>query len=242
MFSIDLKDAYFQISIHPDSRPCIWFVLEGQVFQFRALCFSLSTRVFSLILEWVHRQGVHLLQYLDNWLIVTKSLPLLLCHRDLLLQLCRHLGVVINWEELDLQLSTRLQYLGTVIDFSQERVFPSEARMSQFWDLAAGFLALPSPPARMWQQLLGQKASLEPFLPGGHSRMRPLQWQLKELWFPMLDAPSLLVPLSPECAEAVCWWLQEERWVAGVPLQVPPPSLFLHIDASLLGWGPISMI
>ena len=43
MFSVDLKDAYFQIPIHSDSQPYLRFVLEGQVFQFRALYFGLFT-------------------------------------------------------------------------------------------------------------------------------------------------------------------------------------------------------
>ena len=46
----------------------------------------------------------------------------------------------------------------------------------------------------------------------------------------------------PEYFEAVQWWLREDRWVLGVPLQVPPPSLLLHTDASLSGlsFGPDS--
>ena len=41
--SLDLKDAYFQIPIHPSSRKLLRFTLEGTVYQFRALCFGLST-------------------------------------------------------------------------------------------------------------------------------------------------------------------------------------------------------
>ena len=37
MFSIDLKDEYFQIPVHPESRPFLRFCLEGQVYQFCAL-------------------------------------------------------------------------------------------------------------------------------------------------------------------------------------------------------------
>ena len=161
MFSIDLKDAYFQIPIHPDSHPYLQFIFKGQVFQFQILCFGLCmapqlfTRVISPISEWVHQRGVRLLRYLDNWLIVAESLPPLFHHRSLLLQLYRDLGIAINWEKLDLQPSTWMQYLVMVIDTSRESAFPSETRMSRFRDLAAGFLALPSPPARMWQQLLG---------------------------------------------------------------------------------------
>ena len=41
--SLDLKDAYFQIPIHRSSRKLLWFMSEGTVYQFRALCFGLST-------------------------------------------------------------------------------------------------------------------------------------------------------------------------------------------------------
>ena len=41
--SLDLKDAYFQIPIHPFSRKLLRFTSKGTVYQFRALCFGLST-------------------------------------------------------------------------------------------------------------------------------------------------------------------------------------------------------
>ena len=49
----------------------------------------------------------------------------------------------------------------------------------------------------------------------------------------MVDDPAIQIPLSQECVEAVCWWLQEERLGFGVPLQVPPPSMLLHTDMCL---------
>ena len=104
---------------------------------------------------------------------------LLLQHRYLVLQLCRNLGIVVNWEKSDLHHSTHVQYLGMLIDTSLEKVFPSEARLSYFREVATSFLALPSPPAHMWQQLLGHMALLEWFLLRGRSRMCLLQWCLK---------------------------------------------------------------
>ena len=58
--SLDLKDAYFQIPIHRSSRKLLRFTSEGTVYQFRALCFGLSTapqvftRVFAVVSTWVH--------------------------------------------------------------------------------------------------------------------------------------------------------------------------------------------
>ena len=40
---IDLKDAYFQIPVHPSSRKLLCFVSNGTVYQFKALCFRLAT-------------------------------------------------------------------------------------------------------------------------------------------------------------------------------------------------------
>ena len=49
--SLDLKDAYFQIPIHGSSRKLLRFMSEGTVYQFKALCFGLSTapQVFTRI-------------------------------------------------------------------------------------------------------------------------------------------------------------------------------------------------
>ena len=43
MRSVALKDAYFQIPIHPKSQLYLQFCLEGCVYQFWTLCFGLST-------------------------------------------------------------------------------------------------------------------------------------------------------------------------------------------------------
>ena len=39
--SLDLKDAYFQIPIHPQSRDLLGFSFGGETFRFRALPFGL---------------------------------------------------------------------------------------------------------------------------------------------------------------------------------------------------------
>ena len=66
------RDAYFQILVHQESLLYLHFCLEGRVYRFKVLCFALSiapqifTRVFALVLEWVHWRGVRLLRYLDD--------------------------------------------------------------------------------------------------------------------------------------------------------------------------------
>ena len=141
--------------------------------------------------------------------------------------LCCNLGIMVNWKKSDLVPSTCLQYLGMVLDTSLEWVFPSQDRLSRFREVATSFLLLPSPPARMWQWLLGHMSLLEHFLPGGCTHMQPLQWQMKDH----------LPPVDGDCIEAVRWWLNEDQWKQGVPPHILPLSLSLYADASLSGWG-----
>ena len=164
IFSINLTDAYFQVPIHPDSQSFLQIVLNGKVHQFWAFCFGLSsalqaiTRMFALISEWAHQREICLLHYLDDLLVVAKSIPLLLQHRDLLLQLCQDLVIVISWETPDLELSRRAQYFKMLMDTIRERVFPTDFRITKFRDLVDKFFRLPSPPAKILQQLLGHLA------------------------------------------------------------------------------------
>ena len=52
MASIDLREAYLQVPVHPESRRFLRFVAHGHTYQYKALCFSLSTapQVFTRVM------------------------------------------------------------------------------------------------------------------------------------------------------------------------------------------------
>ena len=66
MVSLDLKDAYLQVPMHPESRKFLRFVACGKVYQFKMLCFGLSTapqvftRVMAPVSAFLHRTGIRL--------------------------------------------------------------------------------------------------------------------------------------------------------------------------------------
>ena len=63
MASIDLKEAYLQVPVHPASRHFLRFVFRDRVYQFKALCFGLSTalqvftRVMAPVSAILHSMG-----------------------------------------------------------------------------------------------------------------------------------------------------------------------------------------
>ncbi len=103
--AIDLKDAYFHVSILPRHRPFLRFAFEGRAWQYRVLPFglSLSPRVFTKVVEGaltpLREVGVRILNYLDDWLILAQSREQLGDHRDLVLRHLSQLGLRVNWEK-----------------------------------------------------------------------------------------------------------------------------------------------
>ena len=219
--SLDLKDAYFQIPIHGSSRKLLRFMSEGTVYQFKALCFGLSTapqvftRVFAAVSAWAHARGIRLLRYLDDWLVLSSSEKKAKESIRELLSLCRTLGIVINEKKSDLVPSQSAKYLGMTIDTGAGRVFPSLARVEKFLTVAERFCSMQSPPAQLWQVILGHLASLERLVPHGRLRMRSLQWHLKSQWSPESDPPSLLVALPEEARRDLSWWMVRDHLLVG---------------------------
>ena len=105
MVSIDLKDAYLQVPVHPESRKFLRFVAFGKVYKFKVLCFGLSTapqvftRFMAPVFGMLHDLGVWILRYLDDWLILASSSIEALWARDIVLDRCRHLGIPINYNK-----------------------------------------------------------------------------------------------------------------------------------------------
>ncbi len=103
--AIDLKDAYFHVSILPRHRPFLRFAFEGRAYQYKVLPFglALSPRVFTKVVEGalvpMREQDVRILNYLDDWLILAQSREQLCEHRDLVLSHLSQLGLQVNWEK-----------------------------------------------------------------------------------------------------------------------------------------------
>ena len=83
MISIDLKDAYFHIAIHPECHRYFRFVANGKVYEYTALPFGLSTapRIFTSIVNVpvgaLHKMAVKLHPHLDDWLVRDTHLSLI---------------------------------------------------------------------------------------------------------------------------------------------------------------------
>ena len=184
-----------------------------------------------------HSRGIRLLRYLDDWLVLSCSEKKAKQSIRELLSLCHTLGIVINEKKSDLVPSQSAKYLGMIIDTGAGKVFPSLARVETFLAVVERFCSMQSPPAQLWQVILGHLASLEQLVPHGRLRMHALQWHLKTQWSPESEPPSLPVALPEEARRDLSWWMVKDHLLMGVRFGAPAPDLHLYSDASSSGWG-----
>ena len=240
MASIDLKEAYLQVPVHPDSRRFLRFVVQGRVYQFSALCFGLSTapQVFSRVMAPVsailHSWGIRMRRYLNDWLVQSSSHESLLHDLRVVLDLCHELGIVVNPEKSHLEPSQVLQYLGVVIDTRSFRASLSPdrvARLVNSWRISvlrrssSQYLALASLHALLT-------------LPSSSGRT-PSSEVPPALSLQILGSrdQSVRIPGSPDCLRDLRWWLHLPRLLFGVSLLQVSPDLDIWSDASDVGWG-----
>ncbi len=242
--AIDLKDAYFHVSILPRHRPFLRFAFEGRAYQYKALPFglSLSPRVFTKVVEAalvpLREAGIRILNYLDDWLILAQSRALLCEHRDMVLSHLSRLGLQVNREKSKLSPMQRISFLGMELDSVNLTARLSEERAQSMLRCLESLQCKRAVPLKHFQRLLGHMASSAATTPLGLLHMRPLQRWLHDrvprwAW----RHGTYRVSLTPSCRRTFSPWSDLAFLRAGVPLEQVSRHVVVSTDASATGWG-----
>lgn len=241
--SLDLKDAYLHVPIRPSHRQYLRFAFQGVCYQFKVLPFGLNTapmvwtKVLAPIMEILHLEGIYISPYLDDLLIRdTSRLGLSRAlHRciDVLLDG----GFVINITKSELIPTQDLIYVGGRFRTDLGIVTLPQDRFPALQKAVAKFKPGHQVQALLFQQLLGQMASMLDVIPWARFHMRPLQSYLKRHWLQGVDPQSTKILISRELHIALLWWTRRKNIFKGSPLIPPQPDIILTTDASKAGWG-----
>ncbi len=187
--AIDLKDAYFHVSILPTHRKFLRFAFRGKAYQYRVLPFGLAlsprtfTKCVDAVLAPLRLQGVRILNYIDDWLILAQSERRAAQHRDVVLAHMKVLGLRLNPKKSVLSPLQRTTYLGVVWDSTTMQARMSPARIESILTTVRRVKEGQSLTVKQFQRLLGLMAAASNVIPIGLLYMRPLQWWLKTKGF-----------------------------------------------------------
>ena len=241
--SIDLKDAYFHIPIKPAFRKFLRFTVGREVFQFKALPFGLTsaprefTRVTSTLASIVHRKGINLHLYLDDWLLRARSFEKCLQQTREVVQDTTDLGFIVNPVKSDLVPTQKFSFLGEDFNLVEGLVRPTQEKVAKIQALCRILKKHPCQEARFLLKVLGVMNAVADVIPLGRLHMRPLQLYLLSQWSMSTQPLSCKVFLNSFFQEHLSWWNSPENLLEGQLLHLPKETEELCTDSSMTGWG-----
>ena len=241
-FSVDLKDAYFHILIHPSHRKYLRFCIKGKAYQYRVLAFGpktsprVFTKVVAVVAAHLRMQSIRLAVYLDDWLALNAIRQMLLRDRKRILELLSQLGFLINSEKSNLEPTQDITYIGGRFRLDKGIVLPTPDRMLKLREVVTNLVGKVVP-ARQYLQTLGVMASCIELIPNARLYMRPVQLHLLHWWKPVSRDLEALIPSSQHLSEHLIWWLQEANIAKGRSLSQNHINKVIATDASNQGWG-----
>ena len=244
--SVDLKDAYFHVPIARDHRRFLRFAFQGSVYQYCVLPFGLSlaprvfTRCVQCALAPLQRQGLLVLPYLDDWLVVSRSSEQAAADTRRLLSHVAALGFTVNWGKSSLTPSQSVVFLGVRLDSRRMLASLTPARRLAI----RGTLALVRGgrflPHLTLLRLAGLLAAAAAVVRLGLLHLRPFQCWLNSLHLSPLHHKYTPVRVSQSCLRALAPWRHRGLLRRGVPLGPPPARReVVTTDASMSGWGGV---
>ncbi len=224
--TIDLKDAYFHI-------------------QYKVLPFGLAlaprtfTKCMDTALAPLRFQGIRVLNYLDDWLILAHSRELVSRHRDIVLRHIHSLGLRMNAKKSVLFPSQRTVFLGVHLKSIQMQARLAPARISNFTACLARFKLGHHVSVSTCRSLLGLMAATSPVLPLGLLHMRLFLWWMKGLRLHPTIPATRLIRVSRSCFRPLLQWRDPAFLQSGVRMGAIHHCHMIRTDASMTGWGAV---
>ncbi|XP_070591658.1 uncharacterized protein [Erythrolamprus reginae] len=243
--SIDLKEAYLHVPVHPAHREFLRFCSEGVHYQYRAMPFGLSSapRTFTKLLDALtanlRSHSIRLMAYLDDIIILSRSPGQA---REDLARTIRTLeahGFTINVGKSQLFPATRLQHLGSIIDTISGKVTLSPERQENIHRLVSDLIRLRRAPLALLSKVLGTLVSAIGIVPWARYHIRGLQWFLLPAQRARVSHSQRIIILPKRVRESLKWWLTGQ-WTMEELASVNINFLELRaVFLALLAFAPI---
>ncbi|XP_069829439.1 uncharacterized protein [Dendropsophus ebraccatus] len=246
MATLDLKDAYYHIPIHPDHQRFLRVAVKLQDsighFQYQALPFGISqaprvfTKVMSEVMAHIREQDIIIVPYLDDFLLIGDSSNSLQAQIRIVEDILSNLGWEINAEKSNKIPSQHCQFLGICLDSRSRKSFLPENKISNICKRTQEFLDTPLTTFRKAMSLLGLFSSCIPAVPWAQYHSRVFQSQILGEWDGATDSLDSSFLLSPQTLRSLSWWKERDNLTRGLPWNLED-VITITTDASPRGWG-----
>lgn len=159
--SVDLKDAYFSVSVHPDYKKFLTFSWNGKFYRFVVLPFGLTScpRIFTKILKPVYaffrENGIRCCYYIDDSLIMNQTFSTCQEQTNIVMSELNNLGFTINDKKSITIPSQRIVFFGVIIDSVEFKVYLTDEKVEKILRQSQLILSNPRIQFRQLASLIG---------------------------------------------------------------------------------------
>lgn len=242
MATIDLKDAYYLISIDESDRKYLRFRFEGHLFEFTCLPFGLNTapyvftKIMKPVISQLRQRGYTSVIYLDDiWLLGRDKND---CADNVLQtrELLESLGFIINQEKSQLIPMRECKYLGFILNSRTMKIeLPMEKKLTVM-QLTEKFKKLQKCTIREFASMIGKLGSYCQAVKYGRVYLKDLE---REEYYALRDNYGNFeaqMVVSPNTREDFSWW-NSNVMTACDSIIGKKFCMEICSDASLKGWG-----
>ena len=193
------------------------------------------TKLMKVPISLLWRLNLCLIIYLDNMLIMARSVQELIFHRDTVIYLLHNLGFVLNLKKSVLEPSQKIEFLGMVIDSMKMEISLPHKKLVKLMSQCKQLAESKEITIMDLTKLIGKLGSTA-------QAILPAQLQVQHLQRLQIQALKLSkryhakVHLDKDAKDEFFWWIENLRLCNGKSLILPPADFCISTDASTKGW------
>ena len=235
------------VPIHHQDRKFLRFSWEQEVFQFRSLPFGLAsaprtfTKLLRPLLALLRSQGLRMVVYLDDILLMASSEELIGQHLTLLVSWLEELGFIINKDKSVMEPGHQIEFLGLTVNSNTMSLSVPQDKIAKVQKECRHMLNRGVASARELSHLIGLLSSLIWAVYPAPLHYRALQ-RLKHRALTSLGSWDLQVSLDSSSQRDLVFWVSQLKEHNGRSLEFPVATMIISSDASRSGWGAYSSI
>lgn len=241
MSTMDLRDAYFLVKIHPDHKKYLIFKWDNQTYEFNVLPFGLNTapfvftKIMKPVVKLLRSKGHLSTVYLDDFFLTAQSYDNCLENVNDTKIILTSLGFLINERKSQLVPSKVCKFLGFIINSEKFQVSLPPEKITRIKSEIEKYLALKRCKIRDFASFVGLLTSACPGIEYGwlytknFERCKFLNLNYTNDYDKYMTIPNTLVP-------DLLWWKNTiDRAVNTI--KTDEYCLEIFSDASMTGWG-----
>ena len=242
MAKIDIKDAYYSVSIHQDDTDLLKFSLYGKLYKFLALPngYAEGPRKFTKLLKpplaVLRSSGICVAAYIDDLITMNNSFNACLNNVFSIVNMIDSIGFTLNVHKSKLIPSQKIEFLGMIIDSTTMTVSLTQDKKLNIKAMAYAILLESRTKIRDIARFIGKLTSSLIAVPLGKLFYRHLDRLKCKALVQNQGNFDKFCYLDEYSKIELQWWVDNIS-EAIAPINRGNPIYTLTTDASMKGWG-----